>query len=88
MPEVKRGWSSANLRVVRDDPRYWTVADASRFLGPPDLTEAQVRQLLRLSGIGPVGKRANGPSRRHVRVYDAQELIAAFERLAEVTGEA
>lgn len=82
---VKRGWSSADLPQVKDDPRLWSVAEAARLLGPPQLEEAAVRQLVRLAGLEPRGKRANGPRRRHVRVYDALELINAYEKLAEVT---
>lgn len=86
MTDVKRGWSSAGLRTISpSDPRYWSIAEAARLLGPPQLDEAAVRQLVKLAGIEPRGKRQNGPKRRHVRVYDAVEFIAAFEKLAEVT---
>lgn len=84
---ARHGWTSAGLTVVSpDDPRFWSVADASRLLGPPELTEAQVRQLVRLAGLAPRGKRSNGPRRRHVRVYDATALIDAFETLAGLMG--
>lgn len=79
-----RGWSSAGLRVVGDDENLWTVADAARLLGPPVLTEAQVRQLIRLIGIQPMGKRNTsqpGRSARHARVYHSLDLIRAFDAI-------
>jgi hypothetical protein len=79
----RRGWSSADLAVVAtDDVHYWSVADAATLLGPPTLSQAQVRNLVHLAGLQPKGKRYNGARRRHVRVYDATELIEAFDRLA------
>ena len=81
----RRGWSSGNLPVVNeDDPDFWSVADASSLLGPPDLDEAQVRQLVRLAGLEPVGKRNAGSRRRHVRVYPASAFINAFEKIATI----
>jgi hypothetical protein len=81
----RRGWSSGNLPVVStDDPNFWSVADASSLLGPPDLSEAQVRQLVRLAGLEPVGKRNAGSRRRHVRVYPAAAFIQAFEKIATI----
>lgn len=82
---VTHGWTSGELAVVKDDPRYWSVAEAAYLLGPPQLTEAQVRHLVRMFSLTPIGKRANGPRRRYVRVYNALELIEAYERLTEVT---
>jgi len=81
----RRGWSSGNLPVIStDDPNYWSVADASSLLGPPDLNENQVRQLVRLAGLEPVGKRYAGSRRRHVRVYPATAFIQAFEKIATI----
>jgi hypothetical protein len=80
-----RGYKTTGLPVVAvDDPRFWTVADAARLLGPPDLTEAQVRQLVHLAGLEPKGKRPGGSRRRHVRVYDAAELSTVYAALANV----
>lgn len=82
------GWSSADLPTLGDDPRYWTAMDAARLLGPPELTVSQVRQLLKLTGIQPAGKRRvtrHGTSGRHARVYPALALIRAFDALYGVT---
>lgn len=79
-----RGWSSAGLPAVGDDPSLWTAADAARLLGPPELTTVQVRQLTRLFDIRPIGKRrvtTHGRSGRHARVYPAAALIRAFDTL-------
>jgi len=79
----RRGWSSRDLPVVPTlDSRYWSVFDAAKLLGPPTLTEDQVHSLIELIQLKPVGKRVNGSRRRHVRVYPAQRLIRAHERIA------
>jgi len=81
----RRGYATSTLPVVPpDDERYWSVSDASRILGPPDLTEAQVRQLVHLFGFQPAGKRNGGSRRRHVRVYDAEKLARAYAAIASV----
>lgn len=81
----RRGWSSQDLKVVStSDDRYWSIADAAELLGSPHLSETQVRQLVKLAGLEPVGKRNAGPRRRHVRVYEAADLIDAFEKIASV----
>lgn len=86
MAELKRGWSSAGLKVVaQDDLSYWSTSDAVMLLGP-DLRADQVRSLIRLAGIEPAGKRRN-PSRksgRYVRVYTAIDLIRAYEAVITV----
>jgi len=82
-----RGWSSANLRIVGDDPTLWTTGDAARLLGPPELSPVQVRELIRVTGLQPVGKRrvtARGQSGRHARVYWASDLIRAYDALYRV----
>lgn len=85
----KRGYATRDLPVVSpDDARYWSVADAARLLGPPDLTEAQVRQLVNLTGMVPKGKRFGGARRRHVRVYDADKLAKAYHAIASVMEDA
>jgi hypothetical protein len=88
MTTSKRGWSSEGLQVVsQDDPGYWSTADAANLLGPPELTQAQVRQLIRLSNLQPAGKRRvtmRGRGGRHVRVYRASELIRAHDAIAQV----
>lgn len=88
MATLKRGWSSQGLKQIdADDPNYWSTADAAKLLGPPELTHAQVRQLVHLAGLEPVGKKRvtiQGRGGRHVRVYRASELIKAFNAIADV----
>lgn len=71
-----------------DDPAYWTAAEAALLLGPPELTVAQVRQLIRLCSIRPAGRRKAGPRAlgRHPAVYAAVELIKAYDALYRVGG--
>lgn len=81
---TNRGWLSADLPVKGDDPSLWTAADASRLLGPPVLSTDQVRQLIRMVGMVPVGKRRAGSTQargRYARVYPADSLIRAYEAL-------
>jgi len=83
----RRGWSSQGLEVVGiDDARYWSVFDAALLLGPPSFAESQVRNLIKLARLEPVGKRYNGSRRRHVRVYHAHEILDAYEKIATLTG--
>lgn len=89
IPGPRRGWSSRDLAVVAvDDPSYWSVFDAATLLGPPKLSESQVRNLITLANLQPAGKRHNGARRRHVRVYRAVELLDAYEKVAQLTGAA
>jgi hypothetical protein len=83
--QPRRGWSSRDLKEVsvRDD-KYWSIADAADLLGSAQFGENQVRQLVKLAGLEPAGKRFAGPRRRHVRVYAAKDLIDAFEKIAAV----
>jgi hypothetical protein len=84
-PDNRRGYATMTLPVVSmDDERYWSVSDAARLLGPPDLSDAQVRQLIHLFGFQPAGKRNGGSRRRHVRVYDAEKLARAYAAIASV----
>ncbi len=78
-------WTSTDLRVVGDDNRYWTVAQAAAILGPPRLSVSDVRQLLRLHGVEPVGKRRTSVTRtgRYARVYLATDIIKAHESLSK-----
>lgn len=85
---MSRGWSSDGLPVVGDNPALWTVSDASRLLGPPHLSPAQVRELVKLFwmkyDLKPVGTRrvtARGRGGRHARVYKADSLIRAYDDL-------
>ena len=81
---TKRGWKAQSLPVVGYDPELWTAAEAAQLLGPPTLTTDQVRQLVRMLGMTPVGKRKTGTGStggRHARVYPAEALIRAFEAL-------
>lgn len=81
----RRGYATRGLPVVaEDDERYWSVSDAASILGPPDLTEMQVRQLVHLLNMQPAGKRSGGSRRRHVRVYDASHLARAYAAIEGV----
>jgi len=82
---VTRGWSSDGLKTVGDDDTLWTVADAAGLLGPPQLTRVQVRQLIKMVDLEPVGKRRVTPMGRpgrHARVYPAEALIKAYDALS------
>ena len=82
-PGKRRGYATANLDVVSlDDARYWSVTTAAELLGPPQLTESQVRQLIHLIHLEPAGKRPSGSRRRHVRVYDASKLARAYAAIS------
>lgn len=81
-------WTSDGLPTVGDDPKLWTVKDAARLLGPPQLSEEKVRELVQLFSLKydmqPVGKRrvtARGRGGRHARVYRADSLIRAYNDL-------
>lgn len=78
---TNRGWTDAGLPTVGDDPKLWTVSDASGLLGPPQLTAAQVRSLVQLARLTPVGRRRVARTGRHARVYRAAELIQAYDTL-------
>jgi hypothetical protein len=79
----KRGYATQFLPVVAvGDERYWSVSEAAAILGPPELNEMQVRQLVHLLDMQPVGKRSGGSKRRHVRVYDATRLARAYAAIA------
>lgn len=85
---ARHGWTAGHLKLLdEDDPRYWSTAEAARLLGPPQLTEAQVRVLVNILRLEPKGKKPAGSGRRHVRAYDAVKLIGIYERLLEVTEE-
>jgi hypothetical protein len=84
---IKRGWSSDGLKTVGDDPELWTVSDASKLHGPPDLSVREVRNLVKILNMEPVGKRrvtADGHSGRHARVYRASEFIKAYDAIQKV----
>ena len=82
----KRGWTSEHLEVVDpDDLSYWSTSDAAYLLGG-GLRPEQVRNLIRLAGISPAGKR-RGLSRRggrYIRVYSAVDLIRVYEAVSDV----
>jgi hypothetical protein len=63
------------------------VSDAARLLGPPAWSEPQVRQLVQLLDLRPVGKRQSGARRRHVRVYDASTMVRAHTVLSTLSQE-
>jgi hypothetical protein len=81
-----RGWSSAGLRAVGDDPHLWTAQEASAILGPPALTPTQVRALIRCAGLEPAGKRsgASQGAGRAARVYRAADLIKLYDAVYSV----
>lgn len=85
---TSRGWSSTGLRTVGDDETLWTVTDAANLLGPPRLSEIQVRQLVKMLNLKPRGKRRVTPlgqPGRHARVYEAEALIKAYDALSRAT---
>lgn len=86
---MSRGWSSKGLKAVGDDETLWTAAEAAVFLGPPDLNVDEVRRLIKLFGITPVGKRStngHGQPGRHARVFRASEFIEAYDKLSKGVG--
>ena len=81
---MARGWTSAELRVVTDDDRLWTVAEAAYLLCLPVCT---VRRQAR--NLEPVAKRRTTPhgrSGRYARVYHAKDFILAYEELSQIAG--
>lgn len=86
---MSRGWSSKELKAVGDDETLWTAAEAAVLLGPPDLNVTEVRRLVALFGIEPVGKRRTGKHHqpgRHARVYRASDLIEAYDKISKGVG--
>lgn len=86
---MTKGWTSIGLKTVGDDDNLWTAAEAAVLLGPPDLNPDEVRRLIRLFAIAPVGKRRTTGYRqpgRHARVYQAAELIEAYDKLSKGVG--
>lgn len=82
----ERGWSSRDLPVVCEDQTLWTTEDAARWLGPQErkLSMVQVRWLVELHELKPVGKRRTtsyGTSGRYARVYNSLDLIKAYDTL-------
>jgi len=78
------------LRTLGDSPDFWTASEAAAILGPPELTPGQVRQLIRIAGLEPAGKRrvtTYGRAGRHARVFAARDLIRAYEAVWGVLGE-
>lgn len=86
MGDNRRGWSSAGLKALGDDPQWWSAEEASKLLGPPQLSPAQVRGLIRCAGLEPVGKRRVSGKGRHARVYRAAELIRLFDAVYTASG--
>jgi hypothetical protein len=77
-------WSGCELPLIDGDWQgLWTTAEAAALLGPPVLTERQVREMVRQQGVRPAGRRKDsGASRRYLRVYRVPELIRAYDALA------
>ena len=85
-----RGWTSAGLPSLGDDPHVWTIADAARLLGPPQLSEAQLRSLVRMASLIPVGKRrvsVLGRAGRYARCYRAEDFIRLYDAVERVMPE-
>lgn len=82
---MRRGWSTDGLKVVGDDPKLWTVAEAACHLVGPVLSVEGVRKMISLFEIEPVGRRRTSPhgtSGRYARVYRAVELIDAHDTMS------
>jgi hypothetical protein len=82
----RKGWTSRDLPVAEWEPGLWSVAQAAALLGPPVMTEAQVRTLIRCASVKPVGKRREGPG-RYSRVFRAADLIRMYEAVFELSEE-
>lgn len=83
---TRRGWSSIGLCVMDEADQHWTVAEASKLLGPPQLTDAQVRFLITAMQIQPTGTRmkdGHDKRGRRPRVYRAIDLIKAYDVLSK-----
>lgn len=81
-----RGWSSVGLHIVDEADQCWTVEEAAKLLGPPELTPWQVRQLVIMWQIKPVGLRPRDGAEkrgRQPRVYRALDLIKAYDALSK-----
>jgi hypothetical protein len=86
----RKGWTSRDLPVVGWEPGLWSVAQASALLGPPTMSEAQLRTLIRCASLQPVGKRQEGYGAhggRHSRVYKAADLIRMYETVFQLSEE-
>ncbi|MEU4578949.1 hypothetical protein [Nonomuraea sp. NPDC023979] len=60
----------------------WTIEDAARELHPV-MTAEQVRALIALAGLQPVGKRPPGPhGGRPAKLYDGEQLRRAHAVVA------
>lgn len=60
----------------------WTVEDAARELHP-EMTVEQVRALVALAALKPIGKRPPGPhGGRPAKVYDGEQLRQAHAVIA------
>lgn len=81
-----KGWTATELRVIAQDERLWTVDEAAQLLGPPVLEPGQVRHLVTMWQIKPVGVRSRtGVEKRgrQPRVYRAIDLIRAYDALSK-----
>jgi len=67
----------------------WTAEEAARLLGPPQLTVTQVRSLIRVAALTPVGKRRAGTrgAGRYARCYRAAELIRLYDAVEKIMEE-
>ncbi|RBQ21595.1 hypothetical protein DP939_02475 [Spongiactinospora rosea] len=63
-------------------PELWTVEDAARELHPV-MTVQQIRALITLAGLCPIGKKPPGPyGGRPAAVYDGEQLRHAHAVIA------
>lgn len=84
-PEKKKGW--AGLPFVRLDGENWTVPFAAKMLHLP---EADVRDLIRITGLEPSGtmKMASYARQgRQPRAYPAARLIQVAEAVRKLKEE-
>lgn len=77
----RRGWTSQDLPVLDQDASLWRAQDAANLLGPPTLTPPEVRRLIILFGIRPVGRARTRTAGRAARLYRAADLIEAYDAL-------
>jgi hypothetical protein len=63
---------------------HWTLDEAARLLDPP-VTAEQVRAMLHLAGVEPVGRRRLGLGRFRM-VYDAQRVREAHSAVSPLLG--
>lgn len=62
-----------------DDDRYWPLDFASKMLGPPEIEVGDLRTLVAVLGLRPVGlMKMNNGRGRPSQAYDASELSELY----------